>query len=432
MLKRILCVIFSVLLAVSACVCASAGERDALATSAAPDGLRFVFTHPNEGSDCIEAVFTVPDDMCFAAAAPDSYACCIQFDWSVDSRDAFHYDESWDNVGGDYPIQQLNGSFLEKKEVFWFAYPEAAERCKGALTETAEDGAVVRRFDFDAHQLYVRARFMVYTFSDKKCSFSDWSDVYDVGADRDAKAPKIPGVNEDRPAVTNARFTDGTLSYTVTYPDSIRDSAYALLCGYGMTLNLESQIRVDGGEWQYRLTESSDLPYLTGNRSVDLSDLASAQTVEYRCRLTANNPEDGTAIITGWSDFVTVEGGQAGIAENDDPFGVKAEAKRVADAEREAKKCKLCGICPFHPFGICMFLWLAVILLIVLVIVYNVSASRKKKKRAAETKAREEAARRSAPDKTGSFIQTDRITLQKADKPEPEKNELQEDGHDES
>lgn len=420
MLKRVFCVIFSVLLAMSVCISASALDNKIAEPLSAPDGLQFVFTYPNEGSECIEAVFTVPDDMSsYAAANAENAACCIQFDWSVDSRDAFHADATWDAPGGDYPVQQLNGSFVEKKEVFWFAYPEAAERCAGALTETTKDGATVRTFDFDAHQLYIRARFMVYTYSNGQCSFSDWSDVCDVGADKNAAAPKATDTGEDRPAVTDARLDNGTLFFTVQYPDSIQKTAQALLCSRGAMLSFESQLRTDSGEWQYWLTENSEQPYLTG-RSADISELADAETIEYRCRLTGNNPENGEAVITGWSDYVTVKDGAVEIVENDDPFGKKAEAKRLKDAEREANKCKLCGICPIHPFGVCMFIWLAVILLVVLAVVYNILAVRKKKQREAEVKVREEASRRSAPDKTGSFVQTDRITLQKKDEPQAE------------
>ena len=435
MLKRLLCVIFSVLLAASVCVCASAGEVEALATAKAPDDLRFVFTYPNEGSECIEAVFSVPSDMCTVASQMlrqpeymDSVvageAGLIQFDWSIDSRDAFHYDESWDKPGGDYPLQQLNGSFVEKKEVFWFAYPQSAERCAGALKETEKDGATVRTFDFDAHKLYVRARFMVYLYATQKCFFSDWSDVCDVGAEKNAAAPKVPDTGKDSPKFTNALLEGNALRFFIEYPDSIHETAKALLAGYGTQLSFESQIRVDGGEWMYWTTENDSMPYLT-ERSTGIAEFKNGETIEYRCRLIGHDPSNGNAIITGWSDYATVKDGKAEVVKNDDPFGKKAEAQRLKDAEREANKCKVCGICPFHPFGVCMFIWLGILLLVVAVIAYNIVSAKKKKKRAAEVKAREEASRRSSSDKTESFVLTDRITLQKkeetpADAPQEE------------
>ena len=432
MLKRVFCVVFSVLLAASVCVCASAGDVEALATAKAPDDLRFVFTYPNEGSECIEAVFSVPDDMCDIASQmlrqseyTDSVvagvAGLIQFDWSIDSCDAFHYDASWDAAGGDYPIQQLNGSFVEKKEVFWFAYPQSVARCADALKETDKDGAAVRTFDFDAHKLYVRARFMVYAYANGECTFSDWSDVYDIGTFRGAEAPKISDTGDDRPTFRNAWLDGGALCYAVEYPDNIRETAKALLAGYGTQLNFESQLRVDGSEWQYWTTENDSMPYLT-DRSTGIAEFKDGETIEYRCRLVGHDPSNGNAIITGWSDYATVKDGKAEVVKNDDPFGKKAEAQRLKDAEREANKCKVCGICPFHPFGVCMFIWLGILLLVVLVIVYNIISVKKKKQRAAEVKAREEASRRAAPDKTSSFIQTDRITLGKQDATQPEES----------
>ena len=445
MLKRLICVLFSVLLTACACFCASAGEAEVQATAKAPEDLRFVFTYPNEGSECIEAVFSVPSDMCAIASQmlqqPEyldrvtaSEAGLVQFDWSIDSRDAFHYDKSWDAAGGNYPVQQLSGSFVEKKEVFWFAYPEAAERCAGALTETDKDGATVRTFDFDAHKLYVRARFMVYEYATQACTFSDWSEVYDVGAFRNAESPKIPDTGKDRPEFTNALLDGDTLRFFIDYPDSIRRTALDLLSGYGTQLNYESQIRIDGGEWQYWTTENDSLPYLAGTRKTGVAEFSDAQTIEYRCRLVGHDPSNGNAIITGWSDYATVKDGKAEVVKNDDPFGEKAEAQRLKDAEKEANKCKVCGFCPFHPFGVCMFIWLGIVLLAAAVIVYNIVSVKKKKQRAAETKAREEASRRSAPDKTGSFIQTDRITLGKKDEPQPQEPaaaDAQEDAKDE-
>lgn len=435
MLKRLLCVIFSVLLAMSVCISASALDNKIAEPLSAPDGLRFVFTYPNEGSECIEAVISVPDDMCAVASEmlrqdPNmdrvtvTHAGCIQFDWSIDSRDAFHYDESWNKPGGDYPIQQLSGSFVEKKEVFWFAYPQAAERCAGALKETEKDGTAVRTFDFGAHKLYVRARFMVYLYATQECFFSDWSDVCDVGADKDAAAPKVPDTGKNCPAFTDARFENGALHYSVKYPDSIHETAKALLAGYGTQLSFESQIRVDGGEWMYWTTENDSMPYLT-ERATGIAEFKNGETIEYRCRLIGHDPSNGNAIITGWSDYATVRDGKAEVVKNDDPFGKKAEAQRQKDAEREANKCKVCGICPFHPFGVCMFIWLGILLLVVAVIAYNIVSVKKKKKRAAEVKAREEASRRSSSDKTESFVLTDRITLQKkeetpADAPQEE------------
>lgn len=102
----------------------------------APDNLQFLFSYPNEGSECIEAVYTVPDDLCAVVSLSveeqqkyysGAFETCVQFDWSVDSKEDFHYDETWDTIQADCPIQKISGSFAERSELFWFTYDEAVE-----------------------------------------------------------------------------------------------------------------------------------------------------------------------------------------------------------------------------------------------------------------------------------------------------------------
>ena len=417
-MKRLLCFVLALCLAAAAAFSAAANGLP-FDKPDAPDGLTFLFTYPNDGNECIEAVFTVPDALCRVASLTQAqqekyygaaFESCVQFDWSVDSDKAFHYDESWDSIGGSYPIQKLTGSFVDKCEVFWFAYPEAVQRCKSGIVNRNPEKGEVYAFDFDNHKLYVRARFLIYDYQSQTCTFSDWSDVGDVGAARTADKPDVPQVGESRIDVSKASLDGNVLTFDAQPSGSIRDIARALLCTYNPQLSLISQMRVDGGAWEYRSMTRGDMPYLVGVREVELPETTGK--IELRCRLTGNNPTDGTAIITGWSDLLTVEDGKVQIVPNDDPFDVKAEEKRQADAAREANRCTLCGICPVHPFGVCMFIWLGGLLLVALIVVYNILASKKKKQRAAQIRAREEASRQTGEDKTGSFVMTDRISLQ--------------------
>lgn len=420
MFKRFLCMALALCLAVAACFCAAANGLP-FDKPDAPADLVFVFSNPNKSHECIDAVFTVPDALCRVASLTQSqqekyygavFENCVQFDWSVDSRDAFHYDESWDSIGGSYPLQRIGGGFLEKSEVFWFEYDADAQRCAPGVTE--KNG--VRAFDFDNHQLYVRARFMIYDYLSETCTFSDWSDIYGVGADRDAQAPDTPQVGESRIELSKASFSDGTLSFDAKPAGSVRDIARAMLIGTGAQLSIESQVRVNGGMWEYRSMSRGEEPYLVGMRDIALDDTEGK--VEFRCRLSGNNPADGSAVVTGWSDLITVEDGKVQIVKNDDRFDIKAEQQRLEEerlrqeeALREANRCKLCGICPIHPLGVCMFVWIGMLLFAVLVAYYFISTARKKKARAAQTKAREAASRQDSTDKTGSFVMTDRVHL---------------------
>lgn len=48
------------------------------------------------------------------------------------------------------------------------------------------------------------------------------------------------------------------------------------------------------------------------------------------------------------------------------------------DTEGSASKCSVCGICPIQPLGICLFIWIAVILIVVILILILVSKKKKK------------------------------------------------------
>lgn len=428
MRKRILSASFALVLMLAMAFSAFANGLPFQKIPAAPENLVFLFTYPNEGHECIEAVFDVPDELSrIASLSPElqekyygtAFESCVQFDWSVDSRDAFHADKSWDDVGGSYPIQKIDGSFIEKSEVFWFAYPEAVERCAPGVTQQKKDGKTVNVFDFSAHKLYVRARFFVYTYADKTCTVSDWSDICEVSKESGAEKLTVPKAGDSALTLSKAAVDGDTLRFTVGVPDTLRRIARALMVSYGTQLNLESQMRAKDGMWTYWDITGGDRPYHVGERETTLPD-GGEGTI--RLRLVGTDPTDGSAIMTAWSDLVTVRDGKAGIEKNDDPFDEKAAKAREEATLREANKCSLCGICPFHPFGICMFIWLAVLLLVVLIVVYNVHMQKKKKQRQAQIKAREEASRKDNVDKTGSFINTDRIQLTKRDDNQEDKN----------
>ncbi len=405
---------------------------------AAPGDMQFVFSYPNEGSECIEAVYTVPDELCRVATLSSEgqmryyngdFDVCIQFDWAVDDKDAFHYDESWDTVNGSYPIQKIDGSCVQQTEVFWFAYDEAAERCAPGVLET--DGA--RVFDFDHHSLTVRARFFVYDYKSEKCTFSDWSEARDVGKDRGAKPEKIPTVGDERLTISKGTIdpqNPGVLTFDLRIPETVRRTLLVLKRDYATELNLESQVRFDDGDWQYWIMMDELYPYLIGQRQISVDPSALDGKIEYRCRLTGGNPDLGTAVTVGWSDILTIEGGNVRMAVNDDPFDEKiAEAERIA-AEKEANKCKVCGICP-HPLGLCLFIWIGIVLVVGAIAAYNIIAHKKKVAKQELIRQQEERSREGSAIDTGSFINTDRITLNKKQEDHPEEEKPIEDNKNE-
>ena len=418
----------------------AAAEGLPMKTIAPPTDMTFVRSYPNEGNECIEAVFTVPDDLCKVASVPadtqdkyygTAFVTCVQFDWAIDDETAFHYDESWDTTESDAPVRPITGSFVEQSEVLWFAYDADVRRCGDAvkvqhmqLPDDAQDDADdedaddapktvdVYSFDFDAHTLYVRARFFVYADKSGECTFSDWSAPLDVAKNFGTGA-KLSEKSTDAPVLHKAADAgDGVFTFDISFTDEFKETARILKSAFDTELNLESQVRVDGGEWNYWIVPDELYPYHVGQRQFSAATEDVGKKIEYRCRLSGGNPDFGTDVTTAWSDILTSENGKVRIAVNDDPFDEKAMLAQQKAAEKEANRCKLCGFCPVHPFGICMFVWLGVLALIALIVWYCLRSRKKKAAAAAEIEARRAASAQNDADKTKSFVRTDRVTLQ--------------------
>lgn len=77
-------------------------------------------------------------------------------------------------------------------------------------------------------------------------------------------------------------------------------------------------------------------------------------------------------------------GGSGASAESDitddtgDPSG-EPDIK-TDDGETEKAKCKVCGICPIQPLGICLFIWIAIILIVFILVIILISKGKKKNK----------------------------------------------------
>ena len=432
MIKRLVSALTVIMLIFTLGVTASSEGLPFESVKGAPEKLYFMFSYPNEGSESIEVIFTVPDEICELKALTSeqqekfygsAFECCVQYDWSVDSDKAWNYNATWDTADGDYLFQRLTGSFVEKQELFWFTYDEAAERCKGAVkSETSDDGVTVRKFDFDNHSLYVRARFFILEYSTGECHIGDWSDVYFLNDYFDGK--KVPekykgdekGVS---PKVSSVKFNDdNSVTFDVSFDDSVKEQAYLLKCSGNPDFTVESQVRINDGEWQYWILGNELYPYVVGTRVMMLNDSYLQGKFEYKCRMIFNEVNDIPGYNSGWSDIITIENGKATIVKNDDPFDEKETDNQ---AEKE-KKCSVCGFCPVHPFGICMFIWIGIIVLVILIIVYNVIMAKKKKEKQSEIEKRQELSRASG-NKEESIINIDLTPKIKNDSTEENKGE---------
>lgn len=93
---------------------------------------------------------------------------------------------------------------------------------------------------------------------------------------------------------------------------------------------------------------------------------------------------NGICFNTGSEFFIkTVTNGNGGPSGEedvtDDPGSADEASEIPSESENEGakKKCKLCGICPIQPLGICLFIWIAIILIIVIVVIVIISKNKK-------------------------------------------------------
>ena len=78
---------------------------------------------------------------------------------------------------------------------------------------------------------------------------------------------------------------------------------------------------------------------------------------------------NGSCYNTGSEFYIKTitngSGGNSGIGE-------------LTDGTGDGSKCRVCGICPIQPLGICLFIWLAIILIAVIIVVVLICKDKKK------------------------------------------------------
>lgn len=79
---------------------------------------------------------------------------------------------------------------------------------------------------------------------------------------------------------------------------------------------------------------------------------------------------NGSCYNTGNEFYLkTITNGMIGASGESEPEELTAEAtdsENISGNETE-QKCKVCGICPIQPLGICLFIWLVIIVAIVVI-----------------------------------------------------------------
>ena len=94
---------------------------------------------------------------------------------------------------------------------------------------------------------------------------------------------------------------------------------------------------------------------------------------------------NGICYNTGSEFFIkTVTNGNGGSSGEGDLTDAAGDPGKTGEKDdtAEKNKCKVCGICPFQPLGVCLFIWIAVILIVLVLIIVLV---KKKNKNTHET-----------------------------------------------
>lgn len=341
----------------------------------------------------------------------------LQVDWAMDdpndSVSGWHYNKYWDGEYGfgndeEYHLRTSEWDGVEigigapntvnnvwimrgvPNDFRWNGDPEIGtpgvkdQLREGQYVYDEELDTVV--IDFTEHTAYFRSRFVVTTRNDEKDSYyySDWTEPVAYGKDavntvtdwHAISAPEISGLR-----MTDETFNDNpVVAFTLTVPEELAKMATEAAAKGGLIL-VETFARVKGDE-EWTLMSNSDWDVRPGELKCALITLAKEgetipkdTEIELRCRYRVSGVEeediysDYSRIITFGSDEIGNGGSQtpAGVTEPEDPAPQKT-------------KCKVCGICPFQPLGICLFIWLAIILAVVIAVIIIASKAKKKKK----------------------------------------------------
>ena len=349
-----------------------------------------------------------------------------QMDWSIDTQDDWHYNKYWDTDGydedskprlGDWAYIQLSyssdtamsdwvfrdmGNIKDEENTTWYgSHNEGADfdGWKDVLKEDQYEVVDVddeqqAKIDFTQHTIYVRMRWLVTCRTpeeDIKIA-SDWSEIASVG--KDASSSEIldeSSFKELAPVIKDLRMTDEefngqpVIAFTLEVPDELKKTLTFLTAGGGgITLCTEARIK-DKTDW----TElQGDWTIKTGELKVTLIHLVQdgevideGTPVELRCCYIGSQGGVDGLLRSDYSEVLTFGtkelDGRRESAVSDETDGT---SEAVKPQNKDENKCKVCGICPVQPLGICLFIWIAIILVLVIVIVVVVIVVTKNKK----------------------------------------------------
>ncbi len=322
----------------------------------------------------------------------------VQFDSSLDGTNAWNHTEEWDSYYGGPGTENaaaycsIRSDMFENITLFDLYAKISYEDNFGDIED-----AIIRRdvpdgdntftnyyFDYENHSLSVRMRYYMYwetydgeTIGDGQSKVSEWSDIAVFGKDGNHVTPDEP-TGYEAPIISDLKYVPptgeseiGSLTYIQSTPEQVWNAGiYYEMTGNGDFESLETQISLDGGDWvEYTTVDAwGDWCLLNGARTAYYEEprIEADSHIKLRVRFI------GTHGQSEWSNVLELNGG--GTQEVPDGTGGNPDNKPAVEKD----KCSLCGFC-LVPLGLCIFIWLAIILAVIVLVVIIILVAKPKK-----------------------------------------------------
>ncbi len=328
----------------------------------------------------------------------------MQYDTSLDGTDNWNYTPEWDcnyNAPSAYeacPIAWIGSEAIEKVTIFdlYAKAPDNDNYSKmldAIIQRDVPDGDYTFNnfyFDYENHRLYMRVRYYMEwetydgeTIGELQSKYSEWSDVAIWGKDGTTITPETPSGYE-APVISELKYVPpeagselGSLTYMQETPEQVWNAGmYYEITGDGQFDGLETEISLDSGEWLPYTTADSwgDWCLWNGVRTAFYEEprIETDSNIKLRVRFL------GTHGPSEWSNTIELNGGGTQEVSNEtDPPSTDVPVNTNPEGN---DKCSICGFCS-DPLGICIFIWLAIILAVIIIIVAVVIIIVKSKKK---------------------------------------------------
>lgn len=282
-------------------------------------------------------------------------------------------------------INSDDSSTLQNTTQSWLTYMDESnpvnDFLKPYIKNVGTKDEPVWNFNLKDHTIAFRIRFFTkyeenaYSEEAKQTILlSPWSDETSIG--KDGKQEELtmpekidPPILSDFSIVTIDNNLDGQCYFTI--PASLYQAEkYRLIMEAFEPYSIEVQFKVNDGDWvEGGLANAAWMT--NGYRSIGAGDILSSDKndIQVRARIHDNTTDENTE----WSNIV-------GTKAVEKQLDTVSESEDNGNLTSEKTKCKLCGICPVQPLGICLFVWIGIALVIIILLIVIIKKATSKNK----------------------------------------------------